>query len=131
MKKIISLTFILCLVLSSLISCKLFGKDDDKGGSNNQADNDKYIWSTSFESFIVTEEQTTDSENLKFHIFTYTEKAPIVISPSDSVKPHEIVLGDVGREISDEERMASPRAPSSVCERERTSILSLLTSQKI
>ena len=102
MKKIISLTFILCLALSSLISCKLFGKDDDKGGSNNQADNDKYIWSTSFESFIVTEEQTTDSENLKFHIFTYTEKAPTVISPSDSVKPHEIVLGDVGREISDE-----------------------------
>ena len=97
MKRIITVLLVLSALLLCLASCNWFG-----GKGNDDALDGNVIWSSDFDSYIVTEESTKDSEELRFHIYNYTNKAPVVISPADDARSHEIVFGDVGREISDE-----------------------------
>lgn len=97
MKRILSIALVVSAFLLCLTSCGWFG-----GGNNENQDKNDYIWSSEFESFIVCEEQTKDTERVRTHVTFSTGTPPKVISPDGEVRAHEIVFGDVGREISDE-----------------------------
>lgn len=97
MKRILSVTLILSSLLLCLVSCNWFGD-----GNGDESEKDGYIWSSEFESFIVCEEQTKDTERVRTHVLVSASISPKVISPDENVRAHEIVFGDVGREISDE-----------------------------
>ncbi len=100
MKKILSLTLIMILVLASLASCKLFG-GKDKNDGNTRTDTETLIWSSDIDTVIVAEDSTTDSVALRFHIFSLTNKTLTVAKPTDGARTHEIIFGDVGRTLSD------------------------------
>ena len=97
MKKNLAIILALTAFSLCLVSCNWFG-----GGEDDQTVNGDFIWSSKFDSVIVAEENTKDTEELKFHLYTLTKKACEVISPDEPVRSHEIVFGDVGRTISDE-----------------------------
>ena len=98
MKRIISFILFLAAILFTFSSCNRKNQDNDKGNSENTKN---LIWSEKIDTAIVCEDSTTDSEALRFHIFSLTGKAASVKSPSDPAVPHEIIFGDVGRELSD------------------------------
>ena len=111
MKKILSLILVSVLILLSLSSCKLFGRGDDEERDPAQngdgvtddtsGERQNAIWSSAVDTVVIAEEKTGDSELIRFHIFSLTNKTVGFGSPSDSAKPHEVVIGDVGRPISD------------------------------
>ena len=122
MKKIILLTVALIACVAMLASCglidKITGNEQGTGGEGDGTDgtgdviggeiiegtdeNDgSLIWSSDESFVIVTDEETDDIGELRQYLYSLVGVAPDVNLPDSAKAQHEIVVGNIGREISD------------------------------
>ena len=112
MKRITYLLSLLLLIALSFSSCKLFnpGSGSEKPGNEGENENqdgngtdeviDSTVWSSGFDTAIVTEEITQEVLNLQQHIYTLTGKTPAIVKPGEGSAVHEIVIGETDRVVS-------------------------------
>lgn len=123
MKKLLALFILLTLVVGMLSSCGLLGGgnntppgSDDPGDNNTPIapDNGKtdvviestdasdgpLVWSGDVDYVIVSEEESEDVKAVRQYLYSLVGVAPDVVKPSTDKIEHEIVVGNLGRSIS-------------------------------
>ncbi len=88
MKKLLTLVLMLVVFTTALVSCDFSG-------------NSEKLWSTQFDTVIVADATADDVKPIVNHVYNLTMKSPALVAPSTAKADHEIVIGDVGRDISD------------------------------
>lgn len=96
MKKLLTLTLMLTLLLLSLASCKLGGDSGDE-----ELITPDTVWSASIDTVIVTDSAMKEIDKLVSHVNTLTGKPPAVVVTTTSPAAHEIVLDKGARPISE------------------------------
>ena len=99
MKKLLTLILVLIVFATALVSCDFSEILGGSGGSGESIDD--MIWSPEIDTVIVTDADSSDIRSLRNHIYNLTQKDALVSAPSAAEAKHEIVIGDMGRDISD------------------------------
>ncbi len=109
MKKISALSALLLLILCCLASCELpsFGPNTDKPGGNGQGGGEEpenLIYNGSTELYLVYDPEEVTFDLVERFAHELLNASGVALRPYDmnsEPKPHEIVIGDVGRPVSD------------------------------
>ena len=101
MKKTLLLLALTLTMVFSLFSCNIFGGKEDQP-DDDPVEIENLIYNKESELYIVYNPEEFKDEDISkiTDAFFNLDIQPRAWSPSELPKPHEIVIGNVGREIS-------------------------------